>query len=42
LKQQLERVDFIDTQIAQLEAKMEKQNAPFEEAVAFVRRDLWF
>jgi transposase len=36
LKQQLERVDFIDTQIAQLEAEMEKQNAPFEEAVSLL------
>jgi Transposase IS116/IS110/IS902 family len=34
LKQQLERVDFIDAQIAQLEAEIERQNAPFDEAVS--------
>ena len=33
LQQQLERVDFIEQQIMQLEAEMEKQNAPFQEAV---------
>lgn len=36
LKQQLERVDFIDVQIAQLEAEIEKQNAPFDEAVSLL------
>ena len=36
LKQQLERVDFIDAQIAQLEAEIEKQNAPFDEAVSLL------
>jgi len=36
LKQQLARVDFIDTQIADLEAEMERQNAPFEEAVTLL------
>jgi transposase len=36
LQQQLARVDFIDAQIAQLEAEMEKQNAPFEEAVSLL------
>ncbi len=36
LKQQLARVDFIEAQIAQLEAEMEKQNEPFEEAVSLL------
>ncbi len=36
LKQHLERVDFIDAQIAQLEAEIEKQNAPFDEAVSLL------
>jgi transposase len=36
LQQQLARVDFIEAQIAQLEAEMEKQNAPFEEAVSWL------
>jgi transposase len=36
LKQQLERVDFIDAQITQLEAEIEKQNAPFDEAVSLL------
>jgi len=36
LKQQLERVDFIDAQIAQLEAEIERQNAPFDEAVSLL------
>jgi transposase len=33
LKQQLDRIDFIETQIAELEAEIERQNEPFEEAV---------
>jgi transposase len=36
LQQQLARIDFIDAQIVQLEAEMEKQNAPFEEAVSLL------
>jgi transposase len=36
LQQQLERIDFIDAQIAQLEEEIEKQNAPFEEAVSLL------
>jgi transposase len=36
LRQQLERIDFIDSQIAQLEAEIEKQNVPFEEAVSLL------
>jgi transposase len=34
LKQQLDRINFIEAQIAELEAEIERQNAPFEEAVA--------
>ena len=33
LKQQLDRIDFIDKQIAELETEIERQNEPFEEAV---------
>jgi transposase len=36
LQQQLERIDFVDAQIAQLEEEIEKQNAPFEEAVSLL------
>jgi len=36
LQQQLARIDFIDAQIAQLEEEIEKQNAPFEEAVSLL------
>jgi hypothetical protein len=36
LQQQLARVDFIDAQIAELEAEIEKQNAPMEEAVSLL------
>ena len=34
LKQQLDRIDFIDKQIDELEKEIEQQNAPFAEAVA--------
>jgi transposase len=34
LKQQLDRIDFIESQLAELEAEIERQNAPFEEAVS--------
>jgi len=34
LQQQLERIDFVNAQIAQLEAEIEKQNALWEEAVS--------
>ena len=34
LKQQLDRIDFIDKQIDELEKEIEQQNAPFEEAAA--------
>ena len=33
LKQQLDRIDFIESRWAELEAEMDRQNAPFEEAV---------
>ena len=33
LKQQLDRIDFIELQLVALEAEIERQNAPFEEAV---------
>ena len=33
LKQQLDRIDFIEAQLGELEAEIERQNAPFEEAV---------
>jgi len=33
LRQQLERIDFVDAPIEQLEEEIEKQNAPFAEAV---------
>jgi len=36
LQQQLERIDFIDGQIAELEVEIEKQNAPMEEAVCLL------
>jgi transposase len=36
LQLQLERIDFIDGQIAELEAEIEKQNAPMEEAVSLL------
>jgi transposase len=36
LQQQLERIDFVDAQIAQLEQEIEKQNVPFEEAVCLL------
>ena len=36
LQQQLQRIDFIDEQIAELEAEVEKQNAPMEEAVSLL------
>jgi len=36
LPQQLERIDFVDAQIAQLEEEIEKQNAPLEEAVSLL------
>jgi transposase len=36
LQQQLERIDFVDAQIAQLEKEIEKQNTPFEEAVSLL------
>ena len=36
LQLQLARIDFIDGQIAELEAEIEKQNAPMEEAVSLL------
>ena len=36
LQQQLQRIDFIDEQITELEAEIEKQNAPMEEAVSLL------
>jgi transposase len=36
LQQQLERIDFVDAQIAQLKKEIEKQNAPFAEAVSWL------
>ena len=35
----VQRIDFIDEQIAELEAEVEKQNAPMEEAVCLLARD---
>lgn len=29
----MDRIDFIESQLAELEAEIERQNAPFEEAV---------
>ncbi|MGA7316866.1 MAG: IS110 family transposase [Silvibacterium sp.] len=36
LKQQLARIDFIEAQIAELETEIERQNAPFDEAVSLL------
>ena len=36
LQQQLERINFIDGEVAELEAEIEKQNAPMEEAVCLL------